>query len=66
MIYTFKVLADADAPHEPLETTHCAHGADVLGQAQALLAKHPQSVGVEVLILGSRLFFMPHRPHEAA
>ena len=62
MIYTFNVLANADGAHEPLETTHCAHGADVLGQAKALLAKHPDSAGVEVLMLGSRLFFMPHTP----
>ena len=60
MIYTFKVHA-ADAG-EPLETTHCAHGADVLEQAKALIEKHPHCGGVEVLMLGSRLFFMP--PHD--
>jgi hypothetical protein len=58
MIYTFKVLA-AGAAREPLETTHCAHGGDVLGQAKALIAKYPACEGVEVLVLGSRLFFIP-------
>jgi hypothetical protein len=58
MIYTFKVHA-AQFEDEPLETTHCAHGSDVLGQAKALIEKHPQCGGVEVLMLGSRLFFMP-------
>jgi hypothetical protein len=57
MIYTFKVHAGA-AAHEPLETTHCAHGADVLSQAKALIAKHPACEGVEVLVLGARLFFI--------
>jgi hypothetical protein len=54
MIYTFKVHA-ALPDDEPLETTHCAHGSDVLGQAKALIAKHPDCGGVE----GARLFFMP-------
>jgi hypothetical protein len=58
MIYTFKVHASADEG-DLLETTHCAHGSDVLGQARALIEKHPQCIGVEVLMLGSRLFFMP-------
>jgi hypothetical protein len=58
MIYTFKVHAP-DAEHDPLETTHCAHGSDVVGQAKALIDKHPDCGGVEVLMLGSRLFFMP-------
>jgi hypothetical protein len=58
MIYTFKVLP-ADTAQEPLETTHCAHGADVLDQAKTLIRKHPDCGGVEVLMLGSRLFFMP-------
>jgi hypothetical protein len=58
MIYTFKVHALA-AHAEPLETTHCASGADVLGHAKALIEKHPDCAGVEVLVLGSRLFFMP-------
>jgi hypothetical protein len=62
MIYTFKVLA-LDANDESLETTHCVHGADVLSQAKALIDKHPQCGGVEVLVLGARLFFMP--PGEA-
>ena len=62
MIYTFKVLTAAEGHNEPLETTHCAHGADVLGHAKALIAKHPDCGGVEVLMLGSRLFFMPHAP----
>jgi hypothetical protein len=58
MIYTFKVHS-AHAQAEPLETTHCAHGADVLAQAKALIDKHPHCAGVEVLMLGARLFFMP-------
>ena len=58
MIYTFKVHA-ADKTPEPLETTHCAHGADVLSQAKALIEKHPDCEGVEVLVLGARLFFIP-------
>ena len=58
MIYTFKVHAAAPDV-EPLETTHCAHGADVLAQAKALIEKHPDCGGVEVLMLGARLFFMP-------
>jgi hypothetical protein len=57
MIYTFKVHATRS--EEPLETTHCAHGVDVLGHAKALIEKHPDCAGVEVLMLGSRLFFMP-------
>jgi len=57
MIYTFKVHAP-NADEDPIETTHCAHGADVLGQAEALIDKYPQCGGVEVLMLGSRLFFM--------
>ncbi len=57
MIYTFKVYGPAE--DEPLETTHCAHGADVLGHAKALIEKYPDCAGVEVLTLGSRLFFMP-------
>ena len=61
MIYTFKVHAP-QTDDEPLETTHCAHGADVLGQAKALMAKYPECAGVEVLMLGSRLFFMPPGP----
>jgi hypothetical protein len=60
MIYTFKVHAARS--DEPLETTHCAHGADVLGQAKALIAQYPESSGVEVLMLGARLFFMPTPP----
>jgi hypothetical protein len=62
MIYTFKVHAAA-VEDEPLETTHCAHGGDVLSQAKALIEKYPQCAGVEVLMLGARLFFMP--PHGA-
>ena len=58
MIYTFKVLS-ADGSDDPLETMHCAHGVDVLGQARALISNHPDCGGVEVLMLGSRLFFMP-------
>ena len=58
MIYTFKVHAAADQG-ELLETTHCAHGQDVLGHAKALIRKYPDCHGVEVLMLGSRLFFMP-------
>ena len=58
MIYTFKVHPPG-SEGEPLETTHCAHGSDVLGQAKALIEKHPDCGGVEVLMLGSRLFFMP-------
>ena len=61
MIYTFKVHPPA-AQTEPLETTHCAHGADVLAQAKALIQQYPQCSGVEVLMLGSRLFFMPPPP----
>ncbi len=61
MIYTFKVHSTA-AQAEPLETTHCAHGADVLGHAKALIGKYPHCAGVEVLMLGSRLFFMPPPP----
>ncbi len=57
MIYTFKVHALRS--EELLETTHCAHGSDVLGQAKALIQKYPDCSGVEVLMLGSRLFFMP-------
>jgi hypothetical protein len=64
MIYTFKVLKAAEGQDEPLETTHCAHGADVLGQAKALMEKHPDCSGVEVLMLGARLFFMPQAPAE--
>jgi hypothetical protein len=64
MIYTFKVHA-ADAAREPLETTHCAHGGDVLSQAKALMAKYPACEGVEVLVLGSRLFFIP-QPGDSA
>jgi hypothetical protein len=60
MIYTFKVHAQRS--EEPLETTHCAHGSDVLGHAKALMLKHPGCAGVEVLMLGSRLFFMPPAP----
>jgi hypothetical protein len=60
MIYTFKVHAPRS--EEPLETTHCAHGSDVLGQAKALILKYPECAGVEVLMLGSRLFFMPPAP----
>ncbi len=62
MIYTFKVHATRS--EEPLETTHCAHGSDVLGQAKALIEKYPECAGVEVLMLGSRLFFMPPTAHE--
>ena len=58
MIYKFKVHA-ALPDGEPIETTHCAHGSDVLGQAKALIDKHPGCGGVEVLMLGARLFFMP-------
>jgi hypothetical protein len=43
---------------DPIETTHCANGADVLALAQALIDKHPDCGGVEVLMPGSRLFFM--------
>ena len=64
MIYTFKVHAPRS--EEPLETTHCAHGADVLSQAKALIEKYPDCAGVEVLMLGSRLFFMPPSVHGAA
>jgi hypothetical protein len=65
MIYTFKVHALAPLA-EPLETTHCASGADVLGHAKALIQKHPHCAGVEVLMLGSRLFFMPPPPEAEA
>jgi hypothetical protein len=58
MIYTFKVHA-AEADRDPLETTHCANGADVMEQAKALVEKHPGCGGVEVLMLGSRLFYIP-------
>jgi hypothetical protein len=58
MIYTFKVHPPG-GDGEPLETTYCAHGADVLAQATALIDRFPHCSGVEVLILGSRLFFMP-------
>jgi hypothetical protein len=61
MIYTFKVHAPGPR-QEPLETTHCAHGSDVLAQAKALIEKYPDCAGVEVLMLGSRLFFMPPQP----
>jgi hypothetical protein len=64
MIYTFKVHP-ADAEDTLLETTHYAHGVDVMGQAQALIEKHPGCGGVEVLMLGARLFFLP-RPSEPA
>lgn len=64
MIYTFKVHGARS--EEPLETTHCAHGADVLGHAKALIEKHPECLGVEVLMLGSRLFFMPQSGRAAA
>jgi hypothetical protein len=60
MIYTFKVHAQRSL--EPLETTHCAHGSDVLGHAKDLMRKHPGCAGVEVLMLGSRLFYMPTGP----
>ena len=65
MIYTFKVHAAPAAP-EPLETTHCAHGGDVLGQAKALITKYPACEGVEVLVLGARLFFIPQGGAEAS
>jgi hypothetical protein len=58
MIYTFKVHASA-ADGGLLETAFCTHGADVLRQAKALIEKHPDCEGVEVLMLGSQLFFMP-------
>lgn len=58
MIYTFKVHGPPPE-EEPLEVTHCAHGSDVLGHARALIEKHPVCAGVEVLVLGSRLFFLP-------
>jgi hypothetical protein len=58
MIYTFKVLGPR-SDGEPLEVTHCAHGSDVLGQARELIDNHPGCEGVEVLMLGSRLFFLP-------
>jgi hypothetical protein len=64
MIYTFKVHAPDGGP-EPLETTHSAHGADVLAQAKALVGKYPGCGGVEVLLLGSRLFFIPHPDGDA-
>ncbi len=64
MIYTFKVRAPAQQG-DPLETTHCTHGADVLAHAKALIAKHPMCDGVEVLVLGSRLFFMPRESSDA-
>jgi hypothetical protein len=63
MIYTFKVHASGQND-EPLETTHCAHGSDVLAQAKALIEKYPECAGVEVLMLGSRLFFMPPQPDD--
>ena len=65
MIYTFKVLPP-DTSAEPLETTHCAHGSDVLSQAKALISKHPDCGGVEVSMLGSRLFLMPPGESTAA
>jgi hypothetical protein len=65
MIYTFKVLPP-DAIGEPLETTHCANGADVLGRAKTLIGKHPDCGGVEVLMLGARLFFMPKTEAQAS
>ena len=67
MIYTFKVHAPRS--EEPLETTQSANGADVLGHAKALIEKYPECAGVEVLMLGSRLFFMPpagRPPHDQA
>jgi hypothetical protein len=64
MIYTFKVHA-AFAAEEPLEVTHFAHGGDVLQQARTLIDKHPDCGGVEVLLLGSRLFFVPKPEAEA-
>ncbi len=64
MIYTFKVHSTADLD-EPIETSHCAHGGDVLGHAKALIEKYPECGGVEVLMLGSRLFFMPPSPVSA-
>ena len=64
MIYTFKVHGPRS--QEPLETTHCAHGDDVLGHARALMQKHPGCAGVEVLMLGARLFFMPPSPLPAS
>ena len=65
MIYTFKVHASV-AHGELLETTYCTHGADVLRQAKALIEKHPDCEGVEVLMLGSQLFFMPHAAAEGS
>jgi hypothetical protein len=65
MIYTFKVHASR-AEGGLLETTHCTHGADVLRQAKALIDKHPHCDGVEVLMLGSQLFFMPHAAETGA
>ncbi len=61
MIYTFKVHPPA-IDGDPLEITHCAHGEDVVGHARALIDKHPYCGGVEVLLLGARLFFLPCVP----
>ena len=59
MIYTFKVASDGGAP---LETIHHAHGVDVMGQAHALMQKHPDCAGVEVLLLQTRLFYLENAP----
>ena len=58
MIYTFKVSSKAG---DPLETTHHANGVDVIGQAHALMEKHPECDGVEVLLLQTRLFYLQNK-----
>ncbi len=59
MIYTFKVAPKTDSSgDEPLETVHHANGVDVMSQAHALMRKHPECAGVEVLLLQTRLFFL--------
>jgi hypothetical protein len=58
MIYTFNVRS-RDSRAEPLETVHHAHGVNVMDQARALLDRYPECDGVEVMLLETRLFYMP-------
>ena len=58
MIYTFNVKS-GDGRAEPLETVHHAHGVNVMDQARALIDRHPGCDGVEVMLLETRLFFLP-------
>jgi hypothetical protein len=60
MIYTFKVRAPGDRA-DPLETVHHAHGVDVLDQARALIDRHPDCDGVQVLLLETQLFYLERR-----